>query len=87
MIDFIEIAFLTAVAIALVLLFSRLLRNMASKLLLFILNGMGGLILLLILVYVFGVGIPVKLATIAVVLIFGLPGLGCLLILHYGDII
>lgn len=82
-----KMAVLAVAALAVLILFSGLLRKMASKLFLFVLNGLGGLILLLILVYVFGVGIPVKAATIAVVLIFGLPGLGCLLILRYGGVI
>jgi hypothetical protein len=85
--ELLTLALLAAAALAVVILFSKIIRKLASKFLLFILNGMGGLILLLILVYVFGVEIPIKLATVGAVLIFGLPGLGCLLILHYSGMI
>jgi len=76
-------AILVALILAVFFLFFRRIKDIASRIFLFILNSMGGVILLLLLKYVFGVEIPLNLATTISVVIFGLPALGCLLILHY----
>ncbi|MBM3308843.1 MAG: hypothetical protein FJY77_01185 [Candidatus Altiarchaeales archaeon] len=84
----IYLALIAAAVIALLfLLFSGFIKNMLSKIFLLVLNSMGGVILLLLLKYVFGVEIPVNPYTLGTVLIFGLPALGTLLILHYGGMI
>jgi hypothetical protein len=82
------LALMAVAVIALaVLLFSGFIKNILSKIFLLALNSMGGVILLLLLKYVFGVEIPVNPYTLVAVLIFGLPALGTLLILHYGGMI
>jgi inhibitor of the pro-sigma K processing machinery len=85
--DLLSLILLAAIVAIILILFSDFFRSLMSKLFLFVLNGLGGLILFLLLVYVLGVNIPVTIYTIVIVLIFGLPGLACLLILHYGGMI
>ncbi|MDD5111346.1 MAG: pro-sigmaK processing inhibitor BofA family protein [Candidatus Altiarchaeota archaeon] len=86
--EIIVAAAIAAIALAVfVFIFSKLIKSILSRLLLFVLNGMGGLILLLILRYVFEVQLPINAYTAAIVLIFGIPGLACLLILLYGGVI
>ncbi|RLI93091.1 MAG: hypothetical protein DRO95_00610 [Candidatus Altiarchaeales archaeon] len=52
-----------------------------------IVNSITGLVLLFILKYVFMIDIPINLVTLAVTALFGLGGVGSLLILKIGNMI
>jgi len=59
----------------------NIIKKVVIKIALFALNSLGGVICLLVLVYVFGLDIPVNLATLFVSMVFGLAGVGTLIIL------
>lgn len=52
-----------------------------------ILNSIAGLAALLILHYLFGVTIPLTFFTLAVVALFGVPGLLAIIVLHIGGVL
>ena len=76
---------LTYIIVGIVLIaFIYLFWKMIKKL---IINSVIGIILLLILHYVFFIEIPINLTTMVVTALFGLAGVGSLLILHIGGMI
>ena len=68
------------ILLALIYLFWKMLKKL-------IINSVIGIVLLLILHYVFLIEIPLRVTTLAVAALFGLAGVGSLLILHVGGLI
>lgn len=80
----IVLVFLFIVGILLVL---KVVKKLMVKVLLFLLNSLSGIILLLIVVYVFDVSIPINIITVVITAIFGVAGIGTLLLLHLSGMI
>jgi hypothetical protein len=73
--------------LAALIIIPKIIGKIIPKLFLIVINSIVGIVLLLIIVFVFNASIPLNAYTILVVLIFGLPGLAVLLILNYGGVI
>lgn len=58
--------------------------KMLKKLLI---NSAVGIVLILVLHYVFMIDIPLNLTTVLIAALFGIPGVGTLLILHLGGML
>lgn len=75
------------ISIVLVVILLKVVKKVIVKIILILLNSIAGIILLLILVYIIGVQIPVNIYTLAITAIFGLAGIGTLLLLHFGGMV
>jgi len=78
--DIVILAFIGAILAVLIYIFWKRLKRL-------LINSLVGIILLLILQYVFMINIPINMFTIAVAALFGIPGVGTLLILHLGGML
>jgi hypothetical protein len=65
----------------------KIFQKFMEKLILWAVNSAGGVLALLVLVYVFDFQIPVNLITLAAAFIFGFGGLGAMILLHLGGMI
>ncbi len=52
-----------------------------------LINSLVGIVLLLVLQYVFIIDIPINIFTILAAALFGIPGVGTLLLLHLGGML
>ena len=78
--DVIILAFIGAILAVLIYLFWKRMKKL-------LINSLVGIILLLVLQYVFMIDIPINMFTILVAALFGIPGVGTLLILHLGGML
>jgi len=78
--DLIILAFIGAILAVLIYLFWKRMKRL-------LINSLVGIILLLVLQYVFMIDIPINMFTILVAALFGIPGVGTLLILHLGGML
>ena len=83
------IEYLTAALILLFFtaLFWDLLKKLASTATTMILNGVAGLLILLFLNTIIGWDIPLNIATVLVSALFGIPGVGTVVVLHFFNMI
>ena len=78
--DIIILAFIGVILVVLVYIFWKRLKRL-------LINSLVGILLLLILQYVFMIDIPINMFTLLVAALFGIPGVGTLLILHLGGML
>ena len=78
--DIIILAFIGAILAVLLYIFWKRLKKL-------LINSLVGIVLLLILQYVFMINIPINMFTLLVAALFGIPGVGTLLILHLGGML
>lgn len=78
--DIVILAFIGAILAVLLYMFWKRLKRL-------LINSLVGIILLLVLQYVFMIDIPINMFTILVAALFGIPGVGTLLILHLGGML
>jgi len=78
--DIVILAFIGAILAVLLYMFWKRLKKL-------LINSLVGIILLLVLQYVFMIDIPINMFTILVAALFGIPGVGTLLILHLGGML
>jgi len=78
--DIIILAFIGIILAAFLYIFSKMLKKL-------LINSLVGILLLLVLRYVFMIEIPINLLTILATALFGIAGVGTLLILHFGGML
>ena len=78
--DIIILAFIGAILAVLIYIFWKRIKKL-------LINSLVGVILLLVLQYVFMIDIPINMFTLLVAALFGIPGVGTLLILHLGGML
>ncbi|MBU4202052.1 MAG: pro-sigmaK processing inhibitor BofA family protein [Candidatus Altiarchaeales archaeon] len=78
--DIIILAFIGAILAVLIYIFWKRMKRL-------LINSLVGIILLLVLQYVFMIDIPINMFTLLVAALFGIPGVGTLLILHLGGML
>lgn len=87
MIDWILIAVIGIAILAVILIVVKILKTTAKLAVSLILNGLGGLFILLLANFVFNMGIPYDLPTLLISAIGGVPGAICVIILKLTGII
>jgi len=75
------VSFLVLIVLALIIW--TILHKLLSKIFKMALESVGAIALLLIIHYVFNVAIPVNMPTILVAILFGIPGIGTLLLINF----
>ncbi|GEM_PF-1679841 len=78
---------LIVLAVTFLIIILKLSKKIFSKLILIMLNSVAGLIFLLALNVLFNAGIPINLFTIIITGLFGMAGIGSLILLKLGGII
>ena len=78
--DIVILAFIGAILAVLIYIFWKRIKKL-------LINSLVGVILLLVLQYVFMIDIPINMFTLLVAALFGIPGVGTLLILHLGGML
>lgn len=78
---------IAVIAVILAFIVLKVIKKVMVKLILLALNSIAGIMLFLVVVYMFGIDIPVNVFTLAITAIFGLAGIGTLIVLHFGGMI
>ena len=73
--------------VAAVFLVARVVKKLLVAAIMFVLNSLTGLVLLFVLVYGLGFSIPLNLYTILAAMLFGVAGIGALVLLSVGGVI
>ncbi|MBD3388525.1 MAG: sigmaK-factor processing regulatory BofA [Candidatus Altiarchaeales archaeon] len=84
MIEYIAAA---VILLAFLVLFWSLIKKLAVKASILLVNGLAGVLILFFLNHYLGWWIPVNLATVLVCALFGIPGVGALVVLHFFNMI
>jgi len=78
--NIITLVFIGIILLAFLYIFSKMLKKL-------LINSLVGIVLLFVLHYVFMIRIPITLLTILATALFGIAGVGSLLILHLGGML